>query len=142
MAVRPRFSIVVPAHNEEQLLGRGLVAIDEAVRTAGATAEVVVAANRCTDRTEAIATEAGATVVIDGHRNIAATRNAGVAASAGEIVVTIDADTNRIDVEVDAKEMERRRAAWTAPPYKSERGTLYKYIKNVKNASEGCVTDE
>lgn len=93
MAVRPRFSIVVPAHNEEQLLGRGLVAIDEAVRTAGATAEVVVAANRCTDRTEAIATEAGATVVIDGHRNIAAARNAGVAASAGEIVVTIDADT-------------------------------------------------
>ena len=57
-------------------------------------------------------------------------------------VVTIDADTNCIDVDVDDAEMARRRAAWTAPPYKSERGTLYKYIKNVKNASEGCVTDE
>ena len=28
------------------------------------------------------------------------------------------------------------------PPYKASRGTLYKYIKNVKTASEGCVTDE
>ena len=56
--------------------------------------------------------------------------------------VVIDADTNRLDVEVDAAELERRRAAWTAPPYKCERGTLYKFIKNVKNASEGCVTDE
>ena len=39
-------------------------------------------------------------------------------------------------------ELDRRREKWTAPPYKSSRGTLYKYIKNVKSASEGCVTDE
>lgn len=93
MAPRPRCSIVVPAHNEEVLLGRGLAAIDAAIRRTGTTAEVVVVANRCTDRTEEIARAAGATVVIDGHRNIAATRNAGVAASTGEVVVTIDADT-------------------------------------------------
>lgn len=93
MASRPRFSIVVPAHNEEALLGRGLAAIGQAVHHAGTTAEVVVVANRCTDRTEEIARAAGAAVVIDGHRNIAATRNAGVAASTGEVVVTIDADT-------------------------------------------------
>jgi len=36
----------------------------------------------------------------------------------------------------------RRREAWKAPPLKVSRGTLYKYIKNVKSASEGCVTDE
>ena len=35
-----------------------------------------------------------------------------------------------------------RREAWNAPAFKSTRGTLYKYIKNVKSASEGCVTDE
>lgn len=29
-----------------------------------------------------------------------------------------------------------------APPFKATRGTLYKYIKSVKSASEGCVTDE
>lgn len=57
-------------------------------------------------------------------------------------IVTIDADTNRLDVDVSDSEMARRRAAWQAPPLKATRGTLYKYIKNVKSASEGCVTDE
>ncbi|MFI4874400.1 MAG: dihydroxy-acid dehydratase [Blastopirellula sp. JB062] len=57
-------------------------------------------------------------------------------------IVTIDADSNSIDVDVSADEMAKRKADWKAPPYKATRGTLYKYIKNVKSASEGCVTDE
>ncbi|EMI55719.1 dihydroxy-acid dehydratase [Rhodopirellula sallentina] len=57
-------------------------------------------------------------------------------------IVTIDAETNSLDVEVDASELDTRRKAWTAPPLKATRGTLYKYIKCVKSASEGCVTDE
>jgi dihydroxy-acid dehydratase len=57
-------------------------------------------------------------------------------------IITIDAKTNRLEVAVDEVEIARRRAQWTMPPYKATRGTLYKYIKNVKNASEGCVTDE
>jgi dihydroxy-acid dehydratase len=56
--------------------------------------------------------------------------------------VTIDAEKNRIDVDLTDAELARRRAEWKAPPYKFTRGTLYKYIKNVKSASEGCVTDE
>ncbi|HSG69472.1 MAG TPA: dihydroxy-acid dehydratase, partial [Planctomycetaceae bacterium] len=56
--------------------------------------------------------------------------------------ITIDAETNRIDVELSDDEWNARRKAWTAPPYKATRGTLYKYIKCVKSASEGCVTDE
>ncbi|MGE0756634.1 MAG: dihydroxy-acid dehydratase [Pirellulaceae bacterium] len=56
--------------------------------------------------------------------------------------VTIDAAHNRLDVAVSDEEFARRRQAWQAPPYKATRGTLYKYIKNVKSASEGCVTDE
>jgi dihydroxy-acid dehydratase len=56
--------------------------------------------------------------------------------------VTIDAVANRIDFEVSASDLEARKAAWVKPPYKVSRGTLYKYIKNVKSASEGCVTDE
>ena len=56
--------------------------------------------------------------------------------------VTVDANTRRMDIEVSDSELAARRAAWTAPPLKSTRGTLYKYIKNVKSASEGCVTDE
>ena len=47
-----------------------------------------------------------------------------------------------LDLEVDPAELEKRRAAFTPPALKATRGTLYKYIKNVKSASEGCVTDE
>ena len=50
--------------------------------------------------------------------------------------------TNRIDVELTDAELAARKAAFKAPAYKFTRGTLYKYIKNVKSASEGCVTDE
>jgi dihydroxy-acid dehydratase len=57
-------------------------------------------------------------------------------------VITIDADNNELSVDIDDAEMERRRKNWTMPPYKAKRGTLYKYIKNVKHASLGCVTDE
>lgn len=57
-------------------------------------------------------------------------------------VITINAETNRIDVDLSPQELDRRAREWVAPPYKATRGTLYKYIKNVKSATEGCVTDE
>ncbi|MEJ2107956.1 MAG: dihydroxy-acid dehydratase, partial [Acidiferrobacteraceae bacterium] len=56
--------------------------------------------------------------------------------------ITIDAVKNTLDVDLSEQELEERRAAWTMPPYKAKRGTLFKYIRFVKNASEGCVTDE
>ena len=56
--------------------------------------------------------------------------------------IEIDAEANIIDVVVAPDEMQRRRNAFVAPPYKASRGTLHKYIKSVKSASEGCVTDE
>jgi dihydroxy-acid dehydratase len=56
--------------------------------------------------------------------------------------ITIDAAENRLTVDVSESELASRRKAWKAPAYKATRGTLYKYIKNVKSASEGCVTDE
>ncbi len=56
--------------------------------------------------------------------------------------ITIDAQRNEISVDVAADEFERRRAEWRMPPYKAQRGTLAKYIRLVKNASAGCVTDE
>ncbi len=57
-------------------------------------------------------------------------------------VITINAEKNILDVEVDEAELRRRRADWTMPVYKATRGTLYKYIKSVSDASHGCVTDE
>ena len=56
--------------------------------------------------------------------------------------ITIDARKRVIDMDVTEAEMAERRAAWQMPAYKASRGTLYKYIKNVKDASQGCVTDE
>ncbi|MEZ4645497.1 MAG: dihydroxy-acid dehydratase [Chloroflexota bacterium] len=55
--------------------------------------------------------------------------------------ITIDAQKRTLDVALSDAELAQRRAAWTMPPYKATRGTLYKYIKNVQSASEGCVTD-
>jgi dihydroxy-acid dehydratase len=57
-------------------------------------------------------------------------------------VITLNAEANEINVAVSDEEMQKRRDAWQAPPFKSTRGTLYKYIKTVKSASLGCVTDE
>jgi dihydroxy-acid dehydratase len=56
--------------------------------------------------------------------------------------VRIDAEKNTIDMLVSDADLKTRQASWKRPPYKVNRGTLYKYIKNVKSASEGCVTDE
>jgi len=92
-----RYSVVIPAHNEQALIARCLGSVRRAVErdaaVAAGGAEVVVVANRCTDHTAELAEAAGARVVVDERRNIAAVRNAGVAISTGEVVVTIDADT-------------------------------------------------
>ncbi len=56
--------------------------------------------------------------------------------------ITIDAVSNRIDVDLSNEELAERRSRWVRPDYKATRGTLYRYIKTVKTASEGCVTDE
>jgi dihydroxy-acid dehydratase len=56
--------------------------------------------------------------------------------------IELDAKKNLIELHVPKEELAKRRAAWTAPPLKATRGTLAKYIRLVKSASEGCVTDE
>src|SRR5687768_15825780 len=56
--------------------------------------------------------------------------------------IRIDAEKNTLELLVPESELATRRAAWKRRAYKVNRGTLYKYIKNVKSASEGCVTDE
>ncbi len=56
--------------------------------------------------------------------------------------ITIDAERNELSVNISREEMESRRRGWRMPPYKATRGTLAKYIRLVKDASQGCVTDE
>ncbi len=56
--------------------------------------------------------------------------------------ITIDAEGNLLTVDVSEQELAARRKTWRTPPLKATRGTLAKYIRLVKNASYGCVTDE
>tara|TARA_B100000963_G_scaffold166872_1_gene144877 strand:+ start:31472 stop:33145 length:1674 start_codon:yes stop_codon:yes gene_type:complete len=56
-------------------------------------------------------------------------------------IITIDAETNTLSVNLSDKEIENRKKSWVQPPYKFSMGVLHKYIKTVSTASEGCVTD-
>ncbi len=56
-------------------------------------------------------------------------------------VITIDAVENTISVDLSDEELTRRRAAWSEPAPRYTKGVLYKYMKTVSSASEGCVTD-
>jgi dihydroxy-acid dehydratase len=55
--------------------------------------------------------------------------------------ITIDASSRVLNLNLSKKEIKNRLKAWKAPPLKAKKGTLYKFIKNVRSASEGCVTD-
>ena len=99
-----RFSILIPARNEENYLPGCLDAIKLAATPFPDQVEVVVALNRCTDRTEEIALKHGAKVVYEDTRNLARIRKAAGKAATGEIIVTIDADsrmTSNMLVEID-----------------------------------------
>ncbi|MCC9076882.1 dihydroxy-acid dehydratase [Litorilinea aerophila] len=56
-------------------------------------------------------------------------------------IITIDAEKNTLDVDLSEEELERRRARWSPPPPKFTKGVLYKYMKTVASASQGCITD-
>ncbi|HXY33004.1 MAG TPA: glycosyltransferase [Planctomycetaceae bacterium] len=89
----PKFSIVVPARNEEKFLPACLESIAAASAPYPGEVEIIASINRCTDRTEEIARAAGAKIVHEDARNIARVRNAAAHAATGEILVTIDADS-------------------------------------------------
>ena len=57
-------------------------------------------------------------------------------------LITIDAETNSIILEVSEDELAQRKKQWKAPNLKFKRGVLYKYARTVSSASQGCVTDE
>ncbi len=57
-------------------------------------------------------------------------------------IIAIDARNNTLDLKISDDEMAERKAAWKQPAYRGTKGILRKYIKSVKSASDGCVTDE
>ena len=86
-------SFVVPAHNEERLLGRTLAAIHTATRELATPYELIVVDDASTDGTASVARASGARVVDVRIRQIARVRNAGAAATTGDTLIFIDADT-------------------------------------------------
>ena len=91
--MKPILSIAIPAHNEEKYLSRCLHSIVASTRLVGQPVEIVVALNRCSDRTREIAIAHGARCVVEDARCIATVRNAAVRASSAPAVATLDADS-------------------------------------------------
>jgi len=86
-------SFIVPAYNEERLLGATLDALHAAGRALGEPYELVVVDDASTDQTALVARRHGALLVSVAHRQIAATRNSGARAAHGELFIFVDADT-------------------------------------------------
>ena len=91
-----KISVVVPAFNEEKLLGKSLAAIRSACSAftdLGWDWEIVVCDNNSTDRTSEIARETGATVIFEPINQISRARNRGASAATGDWLIFVDADS-------------------------------------------------
>lgn len=95
-------SFIIPAHNEEQLLGRTLQAVQRVATAVGQPFEMIVVSDASTDRTADVAREHGARVVVVEHRQIAKTRNTGAREAKGQRMFFVDADTEPTEAVVRA----------------------------------------
>jgi glycosyltransferase involved in cell wall biosynthesis len=86
-------SFVIPAYNEERLIGATVDAIHAAVRPLGRPYEIIVVDDSSTDATASLAVRHGARVVVANNRNIGRTRNDGARQARGEYLFFVDADT-------------------------------------------------
>jgi glycosyltransferase involved in cell wall biosynthesis len=92
-----RVSVIVPAFNEEQLIGESLRHIQAATAAftrRGWTVELIVCNNNSSDRTGEVAQAAGATVVFEPVNQIARARNRGAEAATGDWLIFVDADSH------------------------------------------------
>lgn len=87
------FSVIIPAHNEEKIITKCLNSIVTASNNVNDLVEIVVVLNRCTDKTEEIAKSFASVIVVENDKNLSKIRNAGVRASSGDVIITIDADS-------------------------------------------------
>lgn len=88
-----KFSVIIPARNEEKFIGSCLSSILKAAGKIQDRVEIIVVLNRCTDSTEKIALEHGARIEKNDEKNLSKIRNSGVKKARGEIIITLDADS-------------------------------------------------
>ncbi|UCH20215.1 MAG: glycosyltransferase [Deltaproteobacteria bacterium] len=88
-----KFSVIIPAHNEEGFIERCLESIEAAAKHIAEDVEIIVSLNRCTDDTEDIARNHNAIIVKEDNKNLAKIRNAAARSASGDTIVTIDADS-------------------------------------------------
>ncbi|MDY6792277.1 MAG: glycosyltransferase [Thermodesulfobacteriota bacterium] len=86
-------SVITPAYNEERLIESCLCSVKAAAKQVSEVVEHVVVMNRCTDNTGEITAQLGARVITEDSRNLSRIRNKGAEACKGDIIVTIDADS-------------------------------------------------
>lgn len=123
-------SLIVPAHNEQAVLGRTLQAIHESSRLIGQPYEIIVVNDASTDATAEVALQHNATIVNVNHRQIAATRNSGGRAARGERFFFIDADTtvNPRAIASALRAMNRGAAGGGAPTWPADAVPLYVWL--------------
>jgi glycosyltransferase involved in cell wall biosynthesis len=86
-------SFVIPAFNEEAVIGETIDSIHSAVEVTQRPYEIIAVDDASTDRTAEIARAKGARIVSVHKRQIAAVRNAGAKEAKGDVLIFVDADT-------------------------------------------------
>ena len=121
-------SVVIPALNAERFIGEAIESVHAQTLK---VSEIIVVDNGCTDGTAQIASELGATVVLEEQRGLSRARNAGIRQSTQEWIALLDSDD-----QWDAEKMERQWAAAQAYP---DAGVVACYFRVIK---DGLVTLE
>jgi cellulose synthase/poly-beta-1,6-N-acetylglucosamine synthase-like glycosyltransferase len=124
-------SFIVPAHNEQAVLGKTLQAIHDSIRDLNHPYEIIVVDDASTDPTADIALQNNARVISVNHRQIAATRNSGGQGAKGEKLFFVDADTvaNPIAVAAAIRAMDRGGVGGGAPTWFSRKEKLPLYVR-------------
>ncbi len=121
-----KFSIIIPAYNEEKYIGTCLKSIKHASKPFKEKVEIIVVLNRCTDKTETIALDYGAIVIKEDSKNLSKIRNAGAKHATGDILITIDSDSwmsENMLIEID-KALKSKRYIGGGVPIKPERYSI------------------
>lgn len=87
------YSIIIPAYNEEDFLGKTLSSIQSAMKHINLNGEIIVVDNDSTDKTAQIAKEFGVKLIFEKFHQIGTVRNTGAQIAKGKYLIFVDADT-------------------------------------------------